>query len=74
MYRDKSSLKLHSRDVTVPPHGNVQNNDIAFVFGFAPQDEIQIEMISSQYIYGYASEVRNDTGDAVFTFGLSPNF
>ncbi|MGZ5494473.1 MAG: hypothetical protein ACXWHG_12775 [Thermoanaerobaculia bacterium] len=74
VYRDKSSLTLHSRSVTLPPHGNVQYNDIAIAFGFAPQDGIQIEMISSQYIYGYASEVRNDTGDAVFTFGLSPNF
>lgn len=74
VYRDKSSAKLHSREVTLPPHGNVQYNDIANLFGFGPQDGIQIEMISSQNIYGYASEVRNDTGDAVFTFGLSPNF
>ena len=28
---------------------------------------------SGALIYGYASEVRNDTGDAVFVFGLSPN-
>jgi hypothetical protein len=24
-------------------------------------------------IYGYASVVRNDTGDAIFIFGTSPN-
>ena len=74
VYRDKSSEMLHSREVTLPPHGNVQYNDIVTAFGFAPQDGIQIEMVSDQYIYGYASEVRNDTGDAVFSFGLSPNF
>lgn len=74
VFRDKGSPRLHTREVTLPPHGNVQYNDIANAFGFAPQDGIQIEMISSQDIYGYASEVRNDTGDAVFTFGESPNF
>ena len=74
VYRDKSSSRLHTREVTLPPHGNVQYNDIALVFRFAPQDGIQVEMVSSQNIYGYASEVRNDTGDGVFTFGLSPNF
>ncbi|MEO8035555.1 MAG: hypothetical protein ABI837_14055 [Acidobacteriota bacterium] len=72
--RDRNHSQLHTREVTLPPHGNVQYNDIVFAFGFAPQDGIQIEMVSSQYIYGYASEVRNDTGDAVFTFGDSPNF
>jgi hypothetical protein len=30
-------------------------------------------MFSPELIYGYASEVRNDTGDAVFIFGVSPN-
>jgi len=74
VYLDKSGPRLAERFITLPPHGNVQYNDIAAVFGFARQGEIQVEIVSSQYIYGYASEVRNDTGDAIFTFGLSPNF
>jgi hypothetical protein len=28
---------------------------------------------SAVLIYGYASVVRNDTGDAIFIFGTSPN-
>jgi hypothetical protein len=65
---------IHSREVTVQPHQFVQYNDIVVTFGIAPQDGLVINMNSAgELIYGYASEVRNDTGDAVFTFGLSPN-
>lgn len=64
---------LHSRTVTVQPHQYVQFNDIASNFGIPPQNAVVVNMFSEQLIYGYASEVRNDTGDAVFTFGVSPN-
>ena len=65
---------LHSRSVTVQPKQFVQFNDIAAAFGFTPQDSVIVEMNTVDLpIYGYASEVRNDTGDAVFTFGISPN-
>ena len=72
--KDRAGAILHTRDVTVPPHSYAQFNDIKAVFGIPPQDALAIDMYSQgELIYGYASEVRNDTGDAVFTFGLSPN-
>ncbi|HYC61782.1 MAG TPA: hypothetical protein VEK79_19680 [Thermoanaerobaculia bacterium] len=70
---DREGTVLHTRDVTVPPHSYAQFNDIKAVFGIPPQDALAIDMYSQELIYGYASEVRNDTGDAAFTFGLSPN-
>lgn len=64
---------LHTRTVTVQPHQFLQYNDIAFNFGIPPQESLVVNMFSAELIYGYASEVRNDTGDAVFLFGVSPN-
>lgn len=29
--------------------------------------------VNEEPLYGYASEVRNDTGDAIFVFGQGPN-
>lgn len=71
--RGANTTSLHSRAVTVQPKQYLQMNDIGSSFGIAPQDSIVVEMNASDPIYGYASEVRNDTGDAVFLFGLSPN-
>jgi hypothetical protein len=71
---DHAGLNLHTRNVTVQPHQFVQFNDIAVVFGIPPREGLVVNMnTSGALIYGYASEVRNDTGDAVFTFGVSPN-
>lgn len=71
---DHTGANLHTRDVTVQPHQFVQFNDIAVVFGIPPREGLVVNMnTSGALIYGYASEVRNDTGDAVFSFGLSPN-
>jgi hypothetical protein len=64
---------LHSRVVTVQPHQFVQFNDIRAAFGLPSQEALIVNMLSAELIYGYASEVRNDTGDAIFTFGVSPN-
>jgi hypothetical protein len=65
---------LHTRTVTVQPHQFTQINDIRANIGLAPQESLVVNMFSpEQLIYGYASEVRNDTGDAVFIFGVSPN-
>ncbi len=64
---------LHTRTVTVQPRQFTQINDIRSNFGLAPQEALVVNMSSEQLIYGYASEVRNDTGDAVFIFGVSPN-
>ena len=71
---DQNGANIRTRDVTVQPHSFVQFNDIAIAFGVPA-----LRMAGGQHelagesIYGYASEVRNDTGDAVFTFGVSPN-
>ncbi|MEO8378204.1 MAG: hypothetical protein ABI779_00945 [Acidobacteriota bacterium] len=70
----ESNQSLHSRSVTVQPHSYVQYNDIFSTFGITPQAGVRVSMGSVALpIYGYSSEVRNDTGDAIFTFGTSPN-
>jgi len=74
LVNDHTGANVHSRSVTVQPHSFVQYNDIASTFGIPPQEGLVVNMnTSGDLIYGYASEVRNDTGDAVFTFGVSPN-
>jgi hypothetical protein len=71
---DSANVLLHSRSFTLQPHQNVQFNDIFSTFGIPPQSGIQVEMNSVELpIHGYAAEVRDDTGDAVFVVGTSPN-
>ena len=71
---DRNNVILHSRTFTLAPHAYVQFGDIFNTFPMPAQDGVVVQFIASQnLIYGYASEVRNDTGDAVFLFGLSPN-
>lgn len=67
--------QLHSRSVTVAPHAYVQYNDIFATFGIEPRAGVQVSFTTAgeELIYGYSSEVRNDTGDAIFNFGTSPN-
>jgi hypothetical protein len=72
--RSRLGASLHSRSVRVPAHGNIQYNDIFLAFGITPQDGVVVDFSTSELpIFGYASEVRNDTGDAIFIVGLSPN-
>src|SRR6185436_12068814 len=60
---DKNNNDLGSKTFDLAPHQNVQFNDIVAIFGFAPQSDIQVEINTfDTAIYGYASEVRNDTG------------
>jgi hypothetical protein len=75
---DSSGTQLHSRVVTVAAHAYVQYNDIFTTFGITPRAGVIVNIntfdpLVNRPIYGYASEVRNDTGDAIFTFGTSPN-
>lgn len=71
---DKNNNSLASKTFDLAPHQNVQFNDIVALFGIPPQGDIQVELNTfDTIIYGYASEVRNDTGDAVFMYGISPN-
>lgn len=61
---------------TLQPHETRQFNDIFGLWGIPPQESVNVEFntpLAETPIYGYTSEVRNDTGDAVFTFGTSPN-
>jgi len=65
---------LYSAQLTVQPHQTLQFNDIFARFGIALQSDVQVTFDTGDaLIYGYASEVRNDTGDAIFVFGTSPN-
>ena len=71
---DAANVPLHTRNVTIAPHAYVQFSDIFGAFGIPPQAGVTVNLYTNELpIYGYSSEVRNDTGDAVFTFGTSPN-
>jgi hypothetical protein len=65
---------LATRTVTIAPHSYVQFSDIFNTFAIPPQASVTVNIYTNALpIYGYSSEVRNDTGDAVFNFGTSPN-
>lgn len=64
---------IYERTLSLQPHQYVQFNDIATTFGIGEQEGLTVDVNSSTRFYAYASEVRTDTGDAVFTNGLSPN-
>jgi len=71
---DRTNNSLHSEAFTLQPHQTLQFNDIFTRFGIAPQADVQVQFFTAtDLVYGYASEVRNDTGDAIFIFGTSPN-
>jgi hypothetical protein len=71
---DVNNTTLYSQAVTVPAHSYVQFSDIFNAFGITPQENVNVQFNTIELpIYGYSSEVRNDTGDAVFNFGTSPN-
>jgi len=75
---DAANVVLHREEIALQPHQTVQFNDIFTRFGIAPREGIQINFGATSTdpadtLYGYASEVRNDTGDAVFVFGTNPN-
>jgi hypothetical protein len=75
---DSNNTVLHTREVSVAPHSYVQYNDVFTAFGITPRSGVSVNMntfdpLVNRPIYGYSSEVRNDTGDAIFSFGTSPN-
>ncbi len=71
---DKNNNILYINSVTVQPHETRQFNDIFTAFGITPQADVQVSFDTSELtLFGYASEVRNDTGDAIFVVGSSPN-
>lgn len=73
---DKDNNNLGSRSIPVPPHQYVPINDVFTSLGIAPREDVTVEFNTGDPatpIYGYASEVRNDSGDAIFIFGTAPN-
>jgi hypothetical protein len=71
-----SGTSIYDENFSLGPHQVVQFNDIFARFGLTPQADLMIDINtfdSQKPLYGYASEVRNDTGDAIFLFGTSPN-
>lgn len=66
---------LYYKEITLQPYQTVQFNDIFGLFNIPAQDNVTVDLWARDdyRIYGYASEVRNDTGDAVFVFGSGPN-
>jgi hypothetical protein len=72
--QDRYNMPLASQTFDLPPHSYRQFSNIFPAFGIPPQDTVRVQFNEiDDPIYGYASEVRNDTGDAVFTFGTAPN-
>jgi hypothetical protein len=72
--QDKNNAMLHSEEVDVAPHTYRQFSNIFVAYAIPAQDGVRVSFNEfDDPIYGYASEVRNDTGDAVFTFGTAPN-
>lgn len=74
--KNGSGAMLASGSFTLGPFQVVQVNDVFAAWGVAPQANVSVEFSTSlneHLLYGYASEVRNDTGDAVFIFGQGPN-
>jgi hypothetical protein len=71
---DRNNAGLWSETFDVPPHTYRQFSNIFTLFGIPAQDGVRVSFNEfDDAIYGYASEVRNDTGDAVFVFGTAPN-
>lgn len=72
---DGEGNALNNHELTVGGMSVVQINDLFAEFGITPQRGVQVDMHAATAvpIYGYASVVRNGTGDAIFIFGTSPN-
>ncbi len=72
--QDKNNGSLHSETFDLAPHTYRQFSNIFTLYSIPAQDGVRVQFNEfDDPIYGYASEVRNDTGDAVFTFGTAPN-
>lgn len=72
--QDSQNQLLHQEQFDVAPHTYRQFGNIFVLYGIPAQDGVRVSFNEfDDPIYGYASEVRNDTGDAIFTFGTAPN-
>jgi len=76
IYDKNNNSTFHSEILTLQPHETRQFNDIFGTYGIPAQDGLQVQFNAGDILtplYGYASEARNDTGDAIFVFGTGPN-
>ncbi len=68
--------KLSSRTIDLAPHQLIQLDRVAELWNLPPRDAVFIDINAhdnEDVFYAYASVVRNDTGDATFIFGTTPN-
>jgi hypothetical protein len=77
---DRDFRELYRDTLVLQPHETRQFNDIFTAFGIPAQENIEVECLAPHpsgergaSIYVYSSEVRNDTGDAIFVFATGPN-
>jgi hypothetical protein len=71
---DTNGQGVYQLTATIPAYGYVQYSDIFNTYHLTAQEGLVVDIQSSGLpIYGYSSEVRNDTGDAIFNFGTNPN-
>jgi len=73
---DGANTGLVTKHIDLSPHQLVQLDRVAALWGLPARDIVRINVESNDpanLIYAYASVVRNDTGDATFLFGTSPN-
>jgi hypothetical protein len=72
--QDRNNASLAGESFELAPHTYRQFGNIFTLYSIPVQDGVRVQFNEfDDPIYGYASEVRNDTGDAVFTFGTAPN-
>ena len=77
MLMDSTNTTQTGKSFTLSPKQLVQIDDIFAYLNVTPAANMQVEFISAlgdELIYGYASVVRDDTGDAIFIPGMGPNY
>jgi hypothetical protein len=73
--RNVNGTTLYIRSgISLGPHQYLQYNDVFATLGITPQDNVAVYFTTADTpIYGFASIVRNDSGDPIFLFGTGPN-
>jgi len=71
---DRFNQGIAGETFDLAPHSYRQFGNIFALYNIPEQQGVRVQFNEfDDPIYGYASEVRNDTGDAIFTFGTAPN-
>ena len=68
--------RLADHTIDLAPHELVQLDRVANLWDLPQRDAVSVKINSGDnedLFYAYASVVRNDTGDATFVFGTTPN-